>query len=437
MSENKDKYHDTILDLEARAKKNKDIVLKFGNSLQGMFMLGPKPMSFYDSNLKHGLGYANPYTLKKAISQNPKLYDASCFTDSKIHVNIRDTEDILDDATKSQTKMKNKLNDPIAIEKKQNVCTIDYKKLNALYEDFVPQKEFSAKQKYFSSSENSSNASLPNSSFEIKQTVAPMPSANPMKLDLNKMENEFKTLFALLQTNSKRESSFYTSPEEIRLTKFLSAASSIRRPLNRDSPLKNSVLSYTKKSSKKVEVSLGQIKRRSNKKIVTDVDVQNTLKGKDVLCVSCAKNVVQIVMWIVVSGCSKHMIGDRSLLKNLVEKFKGIVRFRNDHFATITGYGDYVQGNIIFYHVYYVEGLGHTLFGVGKFCDGDLEVAFRSNTCFVRNLEGDDLLTGAHESNLYTISISKMVASSHVCLLSKSTSTKSWLSMARQIYLNS
>nr|GEU52370.1 hypothetical protein [Tanacetum cinerariifolium] len=47
MSENKDKYHDTVLDLEARAKKNADVVLKIGNSLQGMFMLGPKPMSVY------------------------------------------------------------------------------------------------------------------------------------------------------------------------------------------------------------------------------------------------------------------------------------------------------------------------------------------------------------------------------------------------------
>ncbi|GJZ84606.1 hypothetical protein Tco_0649945 [Tanacetum coccineum] len=93
--------------------------------------------------------------------------------------------------------------------------------LNALYEDFVPQKEFSAKQKYFSSSfissENSSNASSSSSSSETKPTVAPMPSTNPMKLDLNNMENEFQKLFALLQTNSKRESIFYTSPEEIRL----------------------------------------------------------------------------------------------------------------------------------------------------------------------------------------------------------------------------
>ncbi|GKB10264.1 hypothetical protein Tco_0844187 [Tanacetum coccineum] len=140
MSENEDKEHDTVLDLEAKAKENENVVLKIGRSLQGMFMLGPKPMSFYDPNVKHGLRYEYPYTLKKSISQNPKLYDASCFSDTKVHVNVKDTEDILDDATKNQTKMENKLKDPVAIEKKQNVRTIDYNKLNALYEDFVPQK---------------------------------------------------------------------------------------------------------------------------------------------------------------------------------------------------------------------------------------------------------------------------------------------------------
>ncbi|GJY07229.1 hypothetical protein Tco_0374283 [Tanacetum coccineum] len=193
MSENEDKYHDIVLDLEAKLKKNVDTVLKIGNSLQGMFMLGPKPMSFYDSQLKHGLEYANPYTLKKAISQNPKLYDVSCLDDSKIHIHIRDTEDILDDATKSQIKMKSKMKDPIAIEKKQNVCTIDYTKLNALYEDFVPQKELSFEQKYFLSSyissKNPSNASSPYSSFETKPNVTPMPNA---KSNENRFEKNGK-----------------------------------------------------------------------------------------------------------------------------------------------------------------------------------------------------------------------------------------------------
>ncbi|GJR54246.1 integrase, catalytic region, zinc finger, CCHC-type containing protein [Tanacetum coccineum] len=111
------------------------------------------------------------------------------------------------------------------------------------------------------------------------------------------------------------------------------------------------------------------------------------------------------------------MTGDRSLLRNFIEKLMGTIRFGNDNFATITGYGDYIHGNITICHVYYVEGLGHNLFSVGQFCDGDLEVAFRFNTCYVRNLEGDDLLTGGHESNLYTISISDMAASLPVCLI--------------------
>ncbi|GJY10249.1 retrovirus-related pol polyprotein from transposon TNT 1-94 [Tanacetum coccineum] len=87
----------------------------------------------------------------------------------------------------------------------------------------------------------------------------------------------------------------------------------------------------------------------------------------------------------------------------------------------------YVHGNVIICHVYYVEGLGYNLFSVGQLCDSDLEVAFFSKTCYVHNLKGEDILTGARDSNLFTISISDMTASSPVCLMSKATSTKSWL----------
>ncbi|GKC54922.1 retrovirus-related pol polyprotein from transposon TNT 1-94 [Tanacetum coccineum] len=114
----------------------------------------------------------------------------------------------------------------------------------------------------------------------------------------------------------------------------------------------------------------------------------------------------------------------------------GTICFGNDHFTAITGYGDYVQENLTICHVYYVEGLGHNLFSVGQFCDGDLEVAFRSNMCYVWNLEGDDLLTISRESNPYTISISELEASSPVCLMSKATSTKSWLWHRRLSHLN-
>ncbi|GJW66390.1 hypothetical protein Tco_0120814 [Tanacetum coccineum] len=152
MSENEDKYHDTILDLEEKLKKNVDLFLKIGNSLQAMFMLGPKPLSVYDQQLKHGLGYPNPYTLRQAISECPKLYVASRTGNIEIPLNVRDSEETLEDAFKSQQKMNEKMNDPIAVANKQNCWTIDYKQLNALYNDFVPQKESFVEQTCSSSS---------------------------------------------------------------------------------------------------------------------------------------------------------------------------------------------------------------------------------------------------------------------------------------------
>ncbi|GJV44426.1 retrovirus-related pol polyprotein from transposon TNT 1-94 [Tanacetum coccineum] len=103
------------------------------------------------------------------------------------------------------------------------------------------------------------------------------------------------------------------------------------------------------------------------------------------------------------------------------------VKFSNDQVAKIMGYGDYQIGNVTISRVYYVEGLGHNLFYVGQFCDSDLEVAFRKHTCFVRNLEGVDLLSGSQGTNMYSLSIGDMMASFPICLLSKATKTKSWL----------
>ncbi|GKA46544.1 hypothetical protein Tco_0739427 [Tanacetum coccineum] len=159
--------------------------------------------------------------------------------------------------------------------------------------------------------------------------------------------------------------------------KGLKDVTSVRRLSSRGSSSKNSVLSDIKNHSEDVEVHVRTNKKTNitskknvvqTKKIVTNVAVKNALKAKDVLCVSCDKDVL--------TPCHDKC-------------------------------------------------LGHNLFSVGQFCDGDLEVAFRSKTCYVRNLEGDDLLTGARESNLYTISISDMTASSPVCLMSNANSTKS------------
>nr|GFA32401.1 integrase, catalytic region, zinc finger, CCHC-type, peptidase aspartic, catalytic [Tanacetum cinerariifolium] len=102
---------------------------------------------------------------------------------------------------------------------------------------------------------------------------------------------------------------------------------------------------------------------------------------------------------------------DRSRLNNFMKKFIGTLRFRNDHFGSIMGYGDYVIGDSVISRVYYVEGLGHNLFSIGQFCDSDLEVAFCKHSCYVRDVNGIDLINGNRGTNLYTIFVEDMMKS--------------------------
>ncbi|GKC62433.1 retrovirus-related pol polyprotein from transposon TNT 1-94 [Tanacetum coccineum] len=131
-----------------------------------------------------------------------------------------------------------------------------------------------------------------------------------------------------------------------------------------------------------------------------------------------------------------HMTGQRSQLINFVSKFLDTVRFGNDQIAKIMGYDDYQLGNVTISWVYYVEGLRHNWFSVGQFYDSDLEVAFRKHTCYIRNLDGADLLSGSRDTNLYSISMDDMLKSSPICLLYKASNTKSWLWHRRLSHLN-
>nr|GEY21241.1 hypothetical protein [Tanacetum cinerariifolium] len=147
-------------------------------------------------------------------------------------------------------------------------------------------------------------------------------------------------------------------------------------------------------------------------------------------------NLIEIVLFIVDSGCSKHMTGNLKLLINFVENFLGTVKFGNDQIAPILGYGDLVQGAVTIKRVYYVEGLNHNLFSVGQFCDADLEVAFRKSTCFIHDLKGNDLLTGSRGSDLYSITLQESNSTNPICLMSKATSSQAWLWHRRLSYLN-
>ncbi|GJU93253.1 retrovirus-related pol polyprotein from transposon TNT 1-94 [Tanacetum coccineum] len=121
------------------------------------------------------------------------------------------------------------------------------------------------------------------------------------------------------------------------------------------------------------------------------------------------KQVVQIILWYLDSGCSKYMTEDHSRLMNFMKKFIGTVRFGNDHFGAIMGYRDYVIGESVI---------------PGK------------HSCYVRNTDGVELIKGSRGSNLYTISVEDMLKSSPICLLSKDSKNNSWLWHHRLNHLN-
>ncbi|GKD05116.1 hypothetical protein Tco_1180090, partial [Tanacetum coccineum] len=104
------------------------------------------------------------------------------------------------------------------------------------------------------------------------------------------------------------------------------------------------------------------------------------------------QKLIEIILFIIDSRCSKHMTGNLKLLKTIKR-------------------------------VYYVEGLYHNLFSVGQFSDADLEVAFRKSTCYICDLKGNDLLTDSRGTDLYSITLPDTSTPNPICLMAKASSS--------------
>ncbi|GJZ83927.1 retrovirus-related pol polyprotein from transposon TNT 1-94, partial [Tanacetum coccineum] len=153
------------------------------------------------------------------------------------------------------------------------------------------------------------------------------------------------------------------------------------------------------KKPKVVPISASKPKRKVNKSIATDLMKENSASyttNQKIQELTIKKGViVQLILFIVDSGCTKHMTGNLKLLCNFVEKFLGTIRFGNDQFGSIW-----------------------------------------KSTCFVRDLQGNDLLTGSRGSDLYTISLQETTSSTPICFMAKASPTQAWLWHRRLSHLN-
>ncbi|GJZ98691.1 retrovirus-related pol polyprotein from transposon TNT 1-94 [Tanacetum coccineum] len=284
----------------------------------------------------------------------PKMYAGDLIHSNKLVIHSIDSEETLEDTEESRNKMRHKM------------VQIDYEKLNALYDTFVPQQELSAEQIYFlipSTSENGSTSKdVPSESPATR--VQHQNKTNEM------VEKVSQKTYAYVEIRAQNQDILMIISELKSKLRTIDKGKHVNTKFDKSEPL-GQLLCVTP-FNKNLAI---KAKNMSNTKVTSDRS--NPVTSQSTPTIEKKQqhnaNVIQLVLWIVDSGCSKHMTGNLQLLRNFVEKFMGIVRFGNDHFASITCYGDYVQGNHTICHVYYIEGLGHNLFLVGQFYDGDLE----------------------------------------------------------------
>ncbi|GJV45056.1 retrovirus-related pol polyprotein from transposon TNT 1-94, partial [Tanacetum coccineum] len=131
---------------------------------------------------------------------------------------------------------------------------------------------------------------------------------------------------------------------------------------------------------------------KSKKKEVEDHHRISSISNK-------TKSIVQLILFIVDSRCTKHMTGNLKLLSNFVEKYRGTVHFENDQFSPIIDYGDLIQGNIMINR-------------------------------------GNDLLIDNRRYDLYTISFQETTSSTPICFMAKASPTQAWLWHRRLSHLN-
>ncbi|GJW86444.1 retrovirus-related pol polyprotein from transposon TNT 1-94 [Tanacetum coccineum] len=405
-----------------------------GQSIQIIYILDKKPNKFYDPFLKVGLGYQNLERLKKAIAAQPKIYNGDSIHSVNLIINSPDSEETLKDTEESRLKIRNKM-----VQINYSKLNALYATFVPQQEFSTEQTYFLIPSTSNNASESKEVTSeLPILKMPKESRLLNM--FDTMGVEINGLQTRIdKTL--LEDKDRRWMFDSVESSNSVRRPKSMDTKSKniVLKNTKRSTTYVWKTSSSASIDSNKCEPKYSNVCQTkacvSNSKTVNAyVNVVND--GSNIVCISCSKyvflhshekrvaryvlsrnssvkralfhspiaaksknlgaisvvaksilsvvktptstnKVIQVILWIVNSGCPKHMTGNLQLLRNFVEKFIGTVRFGNDHFAAITGYEDYVQGNLMICHVYYVEGLGDNLFLVGKFCDGDLEVAFR------------------------------------------------------------
>nr|GEV88491.1 hypothetical protein [Tanacetum cinerariifolium] len=373
------------ISLEKKIKKLDNIVYKRDQSAQTVPML-TKPQFFYDHIAKPALGFQNLFYLNKAQQLEPKLYDGNVIKSTSA-ILIPDSKETLVLVEESRSKMLLKQQDPMVLEKKFNTTPVDYNSMNSSYPSpsCRPTKVEVPKELPKVSMELKAQSQEKDTVItKLKERIKSL-SGNVNEDQVKKDIDEIKTInieldhrvLKLIAKNEHLKQTYKQLYDSIKPTRI--------RSKEQCDALINQV------NQKSVEIS--DLNANLQKKVINDVNARPKLnllrklqreKFRNQLARCLLKLdtlgdllVVQIVLWYLDSGCSKHMTGDCSQLTNFISKCLGTVKFKNGHVEKIMGYSDYQILNVTISKVYYVEGLSHNLFSVGQFYDSNLKALVR------------------------------------------------------------
>nr|GEX09668.1 ribonuclease H-like domain-containing protein [Tanacetum cinerariifolium] len=365
-----------------------------------------------------------------------------------------------DEVIRLEKEIRSKLNDLI--------MPFDYKKLNKLYDLFVPQREKSSKQRYFSERSRLSHTYVNNGnskeSFSKQTTLLDkrMDESILSQLETHKIQflNEIDRLSREYYYVDHMNAilGVYTELDEVTnlqcdYLELLEKYECLETELSKSKMMSKSFESVQKHAIN-LELELQQCKQKikndnlfkvNQKKDfckereqyfeIQDLKAQLQDKGDHDMCVlnSVAKPLKKTVAsesnqkprnitrklyervrktcswWYPKFTPSGYKWKPKSGKENVNPNFMGTVKFGNDQIAPILGYGDLVQGAVTIKMVYYVEGLNHNLFSVGQFCDADLEVAFRKSTSLAlkvkKEVSDEDSSSSNSEDEEYAMAV--------------------------------
>nr|GEX08280.1 integrase, catalytic region, zinc finger, CCHC-type, peptidase aspartic, catalytic [Tanacetum cinerariifolium] len=383
------------------------------NELQTMNML----------NNKCQTSFAKPEFLKKSQRANPHLYDIGCYNDNLALMLAPDSNKVIRLEKESRSKLSNLIR------------PFDYDKLNNLYDLFVPQREKSSEQRYFSERSRLSHINVNNGkskeSFNKQSTLLEKRMDESILLDkqcqssleIFKVKSYVNTIISCVelckQKIANRTYIGYIDPliQSTIESNFCPVISRISAGLNQFhreyyyADHMNAILGvYTELDEvtnlqcdylEMLEKCEGLETEISKSKMILNAKTLN-VKSVSAMCDKCAlinkhkmcvlKSVAKPLQETVSSESNKN---PKNFTRKLYERVSKICSWWYSKF-TPSGYKwKHKSGkeNVNLNRVYYVEGLNHNLFSVGQFCDADLEVAFRKSTCYIRDLKGNDLLT--------------------------------------------